>query len=157
MAISGPAPKEGAKHGRYTSPLDDARTLNTVTADATSSAPALIDFGDEPYSNETRAWYQTWCESPQAALFTVTDWQRLQMLAILVERYYRAASDTRTKLHGLTTAFAEIRQNEALLGATHVDRLKGRIKVEPSSATPNAVPAGVTALAEYRAQLASGD
>jgi hypothetical protein len=31
---------------------------------------------------------------------------------------------------------AEIRQNESLLGATHVDRLKARIKVEAEAPRP---------------------
>lgn len=148
MAISGPAPKDGPKHGRYTSPLDDERTTTTLEA-SKSSAPPLIDFGEAAYSDATRDWYQTWCDSPQASLFTSTDWQRLQMLAILVERYYLAALHPATKLHGLTTAFAEIRQNEALLGATHVDRLKGRIKIATEEQI-TAVPAGVTALNDYR-------
>jgi len=42
-------------------------------------------------------------------------------------------------------------QNEGLLGATHVDRLKARIKVESQ---PQEVPDGVPSIDEYRERLA---
>ncbi|NLA67950.1 MAG: hypothetical protein GX856_06860 [Gammaproteobacteria bacterium] len=97
-----------------------AEGVVTVPADAEADAPELP--GWESYSTETLRWYNTWCRSPQAALFTVTDWQRLHMLAPLVQEYFAKPS---TKL------MAEIRLSESLLGATHLDRLRGRIKVEP--------------------------
>jgi hypothetical protein len=87
-------------------------------------------------------WWATWRRSPLAEAFLETDWERLAMLAPLVASYY--ARPHYTKL-------AEIRQNESLLGATHVDRLKARIKVEKPE-TPKPQP-GVTALDEYRNRL----
>jgi len=92
----------------------------------------------------TNAWWETWRRSPLAETFLDTDWQRLAMLAPMVASYY--ARPHYTKL-------AEIRQNESLLGATHVDRLKARIKVDVTS-PPAQVPAGVAAMDEYRARLA---
>lgn len=37
----------------------------------------------------TRAWYETWGRSPIATTFTDVDWQTLQRLAVLVDRYER--------------------------------------------------------------------
>lgn len=150
MSISGPAPKDGPKHGRHKSEYDAAK----VEVSTPVAAPALP--GAEDYDERTRVWYSTWADAPQNAIFTSTDWQRLHMLAPLVDRYYRTVSDPKAKLYSLTNLLAEIRQNEALLGATHVDRLKGRIKVSvddgPAGGTPK-----LAVLADYRALLADGD
>lgn len=89
-------------------------------------------------------WWDTWRLSPLTETFLDTDWQRLAMLAPLVASYY-------ARPHHLT--LAEIRQNESLLGATHADRLRARIKVAPKS-TETAVPPGVVAIDAYRQQLA---
>lgn len=95
---------------------------------------------------QTRAlvarWWDTWRRSPLAVAFLDTDWSRLAMLAPLVASYYDRPHYTK---------LAEIRQSESLLGATHVDRLKARIKVEDSEAAKPAP--GVTALDDYRARL----
>lgn len=89
-------------------------------------------------------WWDTWRRSPQAKAFVNTDWQRLRMLAPLVAAYWEAPD---------RSIMAEIRQNETLLGATYADRLRNRIKVERPAAAEVAA-AGVTALDEYRRQLA---
>jgi hypothetical protein len=80
---------------------------------APTEAPPLPDA--ETYSERTRAWYATWATSPQAANFAATDWQRLAMLAPLVDAYF--AKPERNTL-------AEIRINESKLGATPEDRLR---------------------------------
>lgn len=116
MAGMGPPP---AEKRRRTNKDTFAESTVTVPADAQVDAPELP--GWEGYSTETLRWYNTWCASPQAVLFTPTDWQRLHMLAPLVDAYFAKPS---TKL------MAEIRLSESLLGATHVDRMRGRIKLE---------------------------
>jgi hypothetical protein len=65
------------------------------------------------FSAATRAWYRVWTRSPQSEHFTATEWQRLAMLAHLIDRFY---SDPDPKL------LTEIRMNEQLLGATPADR-----------------------------------
>lgn len=65
----------------------------------------------------TRAWWRSWVTSPQAPLFTVTDWMRLRLLALLVDAYVREPTPSR---------LAEIRQTEAKYGATPEDRLRLR-------------------------------
>lgn len=70
------------------------------------------------YSTATKKWWDTWEESEQAKYFGPTDWQRLQMLAVMVEQFY--TDDRRNK----AVLMAEIRQNESLLGATIMDRMR---------------------------------
>lgn len=120
MAGMGPPPAENKRHRRE-DPFEASKV--TVPADAPVDAPELPDF--EGYSTSVLRWYNTWCASPQAALFTPTDWQRLHMLAPLIQEYFAKPS---TKL------MAEIRISESLLGATHVDRMRGRIKLEQPKA-----------------------
>lgn len=74
------------------------------------------------FSAGTRGWFLTWATSPQATKFLATDWQRLQMLAPLVERYF---------MTGSVDALKELRIQESLLGATVVDRLRLKWDVEP--------------------------
>lgn len=135
MGGMGPPPAEKKRHRNK-----DTFTEGTVTvsADAPVEAPELPDFED--YSTAVLRWYNTWASSPQAALFTPTDWQRLHMLAPLVQEYFAKPS---TKL------MSEIRLNESLLGATHLDRLRGRIKIETSKPAQGQ-PAGVADMTEAR-------
>lgn len=114
----------------------------TVPAGAVVDAPPLPDA--DGYLEQVRAWYATWCRAPQAALFTPTDWQRLHMLAPLVEEYWQKPSP---KL------MAEIRISESLLGATHVDRMRGRIKVSDDKPRSVAQGKGVTDLSTRRRRL----
>ncbi|MEV1157723.1 hypothetical protein AB0J27_20225 [Micromonospora chokoriensis] len=104
------------------------------------------------YGPETVAWYETWRRSAQAALFEDTDWSRLQMLARIVEAYYRRPS---------AAALGEIRMSEERLGATVVDRMRARIRIaDDAPADDSATPAGVTRLDSRRAirdRLAAGE
>lgn len=78
----------------------------------------------------TRAWFKTWTTSPQATRFTGTDWNRLLMLAPLVDQFNRTASKDLA---------AEIRQQEAALGATWGDRQRLRVRIgEAEPGTPAA-------------------
>lgn len=139
MAGNGPPPSEN-RHRRNADTFEDQAV--TVSADAAAEAPELPH--GPMYGPQTRAWYETWTRAPQAAAFTVTDWQRLHMLAPIVEQYFLAPS---TKL------LSEIRLNESLLGATHVDRLRGRIKIEQPAAPSSRPPADVPDLTERRKRL----
>jgi hypothetical protein len=135
MAGNGPAPKE-TRRRRNADVYGGSQTV--VTDDGELRGPALTGTWPE----HVRSWYDTWRRSPQAAAFVATDWMRLRMLAPLVADYLERPHHMK---------LAEIRQNESLLGATHTDRLKARIKVEqPAEAE---TPAGVTALDDYRRAL----
>ncbi|MFE6379218.1 phage terminase small subunit [Streptomyces roseolus] len=99
------------------------------------------------YGPRTLNWYETWRRAPQAGAFVPTDWQRLHMLAPLVDLFFLEPS---VKL------LSEIRLNESLLGATHADRLRARIKIEPQTSRPGAAQ-GVTSLeTRRRRKIADG-
>jgi hypothetical protein len=134
--MPGPPPKENRRR-RNADTYADVRA--TVVDDGELVGPALE--GD--WTPMVRAWWDTWRRSPQAKTFLATDWMRLRMIAPLLEKYLAAP-------HHLV--LAEIRQNESLLGATHTDRLKARIKVEKPTERVDA-PAGVTAIQDYRNRL----
>jgi hypothetical protein len=114
MAIPGPSPKEGGKRERRNEPTFPAVELS-IGAGGKVKAPVLPRA--RKYLPATRAWYTTWSRSPQASQFTTTDWLRLHMLAELVDAYFREPS---------ARVLAEIRLNEAKLGATAEDRLRLR-------------------------------
>lgn len=136
MAGNGPAPKPNRRR-RNADTFGGTQT--PVTDDGELRGPALT--GD--WSEAVRSWYDTWRRSPQAQLFVATDWMRLRMLAPLVAGYMKLPTKD---------VLSEIRLNESLLGATHTDRLKARIAVQkPDEQTE--VPAGVTALDDYRRVL----
>ena len=141
MSIPGPAPSENRRR-RNADTFSDVQCV--VNANESVDAPELPDA--DTFSQRTRKWYATWASSPQAQSFTPTDWQRLHMLAFLVNGYFADPSEGR---------FKEIRQNESLLGATHLDRLKGRIKVVKA---PVAVPSNnVSDMDELRRSLIDDD
>jgi hypothetical protein len=135
MAGSGPPPKERRRRQNADIYAD---VQATVSPDGEVRGPKLAG----TWLPETVEWHETWRRAPQAATFVDTDWMRLRMLAALVEDYF--GNPHHLKL-------AEIRLNESLLGATHVDRLKARMKIEQPA--PVEVPVGVTAINEYRNRL----
>jgi hypothetical protein len=136
--MPGPPPSE---HKRRRNADTYADVKATVVDDGELVGPGLEG---PDWSAHARSYWDTWRRSPQAKTFLATDWMRLRMLVPLVESYL--SDPTPQKM-------AEIRQNESLLGATHADRLRARIKVEkPAESTTPA--AGVTALDEYRKSLA---
>lgn len=106
------APKEQSR-SRNKRPHDQ----KTLSADGTVRGPGLI--GD--FDPIVTKWHETWRTSPQAALFEDTDWMRLQMLAPIVQAYYRRPG---------AAALSEIRMNEERLGATVVDRMRARMVIE---------------------------
>lgn len=132
MAGFGPPPKVNA---RRTNEDTFAEGASEVTAPA-SAVPDLPN--PKRWLKATRDWWEAWCAAPQSALFVQTDWQRLTMLLPLVDGYNREKDPLKAvKLMG------EIRQNEAALGATHLDRLRARIKVaDHSSPGPGEAVAG---------------
>lgn len=152
MAGRGPAPKEN-KLGRYQSELDKPEVELEV---GSFEAPTLPGYRE--YPAKVKRWWDTWVASPQANTFTATDWQRLLMLAPMVDAYYNLAGEPRA-IRSALLALTEIRQNESLLGATHLDRLRGRIKIDRDTGASadeddeTATPEGVAVLDHYRKAL----
>lgn len=126
VAGFGPPPK-GNKRRRNADTFATPNPGTVLTEGA--SAPELPT--PKRWLKQTRDWWKTWADSSQAAHFTDTDWQRLLALLPLMDSYQRLtvfenATDTR-KMRAALEILKEIRQNESLLGATHVDRLRGRM------------------------------
>ena len=86
--------------------------------------------GRSDWDDDVLRWYDGWRRAPQAQLFTSTDWQRLALLAPLVEKYFEDPK---------SSTMSEIRLNEERLGATHVDRMRARMTVTPDDAPAAAV------------------
>jgi hypothetical protein len=84
--------------------------------------PASYTFGGRSrrYLSATRDWYKTWGRSPMAVLFASTDWQRLAMLAPLVDGHFREPS---------VKVMTELRLHENALGATVMDRQRLRLRI----------------------------
>lgn len=151
MGISGPAPNPNRRR-RNADTYADVQTrivagrsrLNGPTWREASASVIDLRHYDEGVAELVERWWTRWRRSPLAEAFLETDWERLMMVAPLVANYYA---------HPHFAKLAEIRQNESLLGATVVDRLKARIKVEPADEKPAEAPPGVAALDDYRARL----
>jgi hypothetical protein len=112
------APKPDGERRRRNAPSHGEQVL---THDGETRGPELLG----AYSPETLAWYGTWRTAPQAQLFQDTDWSRLSLLAPIVEAYFRRPS---------AAALSEIRMNEERLGATVVDRMRARIRIQEPDA-----------------------
>src|SRR5690606_4334684 len=119
---------KGGEHvaGRGPRPKPNARRTNNRGLEITVSESSEVDapklFKRAKYSVATQRWWDNWDNRPQAAVFLPTDWERLQMLAPLVEAYWQ---DPKPAL------LAEIRLNEERLGATVRDRQSLRMTVAP--------------------------
>lgn len=87
-----------------------------------ADTPELLNA--DQYCPATLAWWDNWCDSDQAEIFTSTDWFRLMMLAQVVDEFFL----------GDTTKMAEIRLNEEKLGATVRDRQNLRMTTKPTKA-----------------------
>lgn len=116
MAGRGPVPKPPGKrvdksHERAVVDLPEAKV----------KAPAMPR-GLRP---QAQRWWRTWRASPQAEMFSATDWERLLMLAPLVNDLWNPASSTTLKL----SVVQEIRRQEAELGALVGDRLRLRVRL----------------------------
>jgi len=138
MAGRGPAPganpnrKDPSEHRRrkapdhfdelpaegYTGPFPALPTLYTASGGKRKR-----------YLAATLTWYETWARSPMATLFTAVDWQRLAMLAPLVDQHHRDPS---------IRIMTELRLQESQLGATVLDRQRMRVRV---GADPDQAPA----------------
>lgn len=137
MAGRGPRPSENP---RRTNKHESVELSGTTVG----SAPSLRN--RHLYSAETLHWWDTWSVSPQAEAFLPTDWQRLMMLAPLVEQYWQEPRPS---------TLAEIRLNEERLGATIRDRQSLRMKVASAGGSSTDLPPEVADIAKYRAAYAA--
>lgn len=123
MPANGPLPKDPGQRRRRNA---DFVAPTTLPADGPDGPTPELPGGHD-YDSRTLAWYETWRSSPQAATFLMTDWQRLHMLAELVQQYWE---EPRKDL------ISEIRLNEASLGGTAADRIRLRWTVAEPDIEP---------------------
>ncbi|MGW3618540.1 phage terminase small subunit [Micromonospora arida] len=137
------APKPDGERRRRNAP---AHGETVLPRDGELRGPELGELtGGRAFSDGVLAWYDVWRRSPQAAVFELTDWLRLALLAPIVEGYLKRPS---------AAALSEIRMNEERLSATVVDRMRARMRVEDEAADDaEGLPAGVTSLTERRDDL----
>lgn len=142
MAGRGPAPQ--SQHQR---PRDTARRQaggDTVKVDRRTRGPKLPD-GHLP---ETVEWYEALRKSPHAQTWLDVDWQHLQMIAHLVDRW---AANGHKALD-----WQEIRLNLANYGLSPADRARLKLRVErPEDAPEKDQPAGVTSISAARDAVAA--
>lgn len=119
MAGRGPAPKPAdARRRRNADPVKPRE----VVADDELRGPELPEDYDWPA--RTKAWWQTWRESPLAQTFTETDWDFLTDTALLHAELWT----------GNGSVAAELRLRVAKFGATPEDRARLRVTVAPPTA-----------------------
>lgn len=97
--------------------------------------------GRTTFGVATQVWWDVWVESPQAEFFQSTDWMRLQMMAPLVDAYFKKPGHY---------SLAEIRQNESLLGATVMDRMRLRMKPKDEGKNADDLPPDVADFMNYQ-------
>ncbi|MEU7384024.1 hypothetical protein AB0A91_29365 [Streptomyces sp. NPDC042207] len=137
MAGTGPLPKDPSQRRRR-----NADTVaGTVLPPDGPAGPTPDLPGGHDYDTRTLSWYETWRTSPQAATFLATDWQRLHMLAELVELYWQEPKKE---------TLSEIRLNEAALGGTAADRVRLRWSVAEEEAAAARQPRTKTKAAASR-------
>jgi hypothetical protein len=124
VAGRGPAPKPKDQRRRRNA---DPVATTVLRDDGVVRGPSLEELTGRRFSADAERWFEGWRRAPQAAAFISTDWQRLGMLAPLVERYWERPS---------AATASEIRLNEERLGATVVDRQRARMVVEDSEEAP---------------------
>ena len=121
MAGRGPAPKP-ADQRRHR--IKDQVATTHLVDDGAKRGPELhILTGRKNWPAMVTKWFDVWRTSPQSKQFIDTDWQRLGMVAYLLEQYL---ADPKS------TILSEIRLNEERLGATVVDRQRARMVIDTS-------------------------
>jgi hypothetical protein len=134
--------KDAASRRRTNAPTHGDIAL---TRDDETRGPDLETMtGRDDWSPAVVAWYAVWQDSPQAQAFESTDWMRLAILAPIMEGYFKRPS---------AAALSEIRMNEERLGATVVDRMRARMKIEARADDGPAAP--VVSIVQTRADIAS--
>jgi hypothetical protein len=116
----GPVPKDPAKRQRRNKPPE----VEVLPAAHEGQVPPLPR--RSKYLSTTRAWYDLWARSPQAAGFGETDWGALHALAPIVDAYWRELRKGEPSTSTLTRLHAEKVRTEAKLGATVQDRQRLR-------------------------------
>jgi hypothetical protein len=118
MAGRGAAPKAAHQRQRDTRRRIEDKAIRVPDQSYDGPAPELPD-GE--WSTATIRWWDTWSHSPQAHMFTVTDWAFLVETAYIAEAFYT----------GNMSVASELRLRVAKFGATPEDRARLRLQFVP--------------------------
>lgn len=119
MAGRGAAPKRAHQRERDTRRRIDDKAIRVPDQPYTGSVPELP--AGQEWHPATLAWWSTWSTSPQAHMFTVTDWAFLQETAYIADAFY----------YGNMSVASELRLRVAKFGATPEDRSRLRLQFVP--------------------------
>lgn len=133
-----PAPKRSSERRRRNK---DSKP-ETVTATGAVEAPDA----DEAWNPIARDWFDALKTSGQAQFFEPSDWAAARYVAEVMSRHLERAQPSAQLFSGIWGAMSDLLSTEA-------SRRRVRMEVERVAAEPG-TPAGVTALHEYRRELA---
>jgi hypothetical protein len=119
MAGRGAAPKAAHQRPRDTKRRIDDKAIRVPDQPYAGVVPELPD-GQE-WHPATLRWWETWAHSPQAHMFTVTDWSFLTETAFIADAFY----------WGNMSVASELRLRVAKFGATPEDRARLRLQFVP--------------------------
>ncbi|GAA2665300.1 phage terminase small subunit [Nonomuraea recticatena] len=118
MAGRGAAPKETHQRSRDTARRIDSKAIKIPDKPFDGDVPDLPDFDWAP---ATLRWWETWTHSPQAHMFTATDWMFLIETAFIANAFFS----------GNLAVASELRLRVAKFGATPEDRARLRLQFTP--------------------------
>lgn len=118
MAGRGAAPKAQHQRARDTHRRIDAKAITVPDKTYDGPAPELPAHDWLPAALD---WWETWKTSPQAHMFTQTDWMFLIETAFIANAFFS----------GNLQAASELRLRVAKFGATPEDRARLRLKFGP--------------------------
>lgn len=118
MAGRGAAPKAQHQRPRDTKRRIDDKAIRVPDVPFTGDIPELPE---RDWESATLQWWKTWSTSPQAHMFTVTDWMFLVETAYIADAFFA----------GNLQVASELRLRVAKFGATPEDRARLRLQFQP--------------------------
>lgn len=122
MAGPGAAPKPRDKRARRNADLAPQMELQFQPGKAPELPTMWVDDEGElrevKWSKLTLDWWDRWVRSPQAEIFSESDWNSLLTCAFVADRWHKTWK---------VQYASELRQREAAFGATPIDRLRLRM------------------------------
>lgn len=120
--MPGPPPKPRNQRARRNPETAQPVELEFVPGEPPELPTTWIDqegrLNEIGWSPLTLAWWESWRTSPQAKIFSQSDWQSLLTTAHVADQWHKTWK---------VSYAAELRQRESTFGATPLDRLRLRM------------------------------
>lgn len=140
----GPVPKRSTERRRR----NKETAVETVTLEGLG--PVAVPLADESWHPIAIDWYRSLAESGQSKYYEPSDWQAARVVAEVLSRNLKQTKKFSSVL------FASVWAAMGDLLTTEADRRRVRMEIERPDRGEQPQAAGVTAIADYRARLASG-